>query len=243
VGEAALVSAGPGLPFAVEEHRLEVVRVDLFEGSPHLLVLGDAGCGKSSLLRLIANGLAARHPPDEVALLVVDLRRGLLDLTALPNLIGYACSTTTVAQAVDHLRRQLEERAADKLDLPALPPTGAWAADRAGPPVPAELVGGLAPAGLAVPDDLGSLIVAPPVGPGGSGTGGARPGRGMSCWSTTTTSCRPRAGVRFCRCWTSSGWGASWGSIWCWPGGLPGLLGRRSSRSSSGFGSLGGRGW
>jgi S-DNA-T family DNA segregation ATPase FtsK/SpoIIIE len=176
VGEAALYSAGPGMPFAVEEHRLEVVRLDLFEGSPHLLVLGDAGCGKSSLLRLIANGLAARHPPDEVALLIVDLRRGLLDLTALPNLIGYACSTTTVAQAVDHLRRQLDERAAAELDLLALPPTGAWAADRAGPSAPAELVGGLAPAGLAVPDDLGSLVVAPPVGPGGSGRDGGAAG-------------------------------------------------------------------
>src|SRR5206468_3209390 len=53
-GHAAGSGAPAGLPFAVEEHRLEVVRLDLFEGSPHLLVLGDAGCGKSSLLRLIA---------------------------------------------------------------------------------------------------------------------------------------------------------------------------------------------
>ena len=114
VGEAALGSAGrpagppmsgvpAGLPFGVEEHRLDTVRLDLFGGAPHLLVLGDAGCGKSSLLRLIARRLAARHPPEEVALLVVDLRRGLLDLTALPNLAGYACTPATVAQAVDHL--------------------------------------------------------------------------------------------------------------------------------------------
>jgi DNA segregation ATPase FtsK/SpoIIIE, S-DNA-T family len=126
VGETALAATGAGgcasgpgppagLPFAVEEHRLEAVRLDLLEGSPHLLVVGDAGCGKSSLLRLLANGLAARHPPDEVALLVVDLRRGLLDLTGLPNLIGHACSTTTVAQAVDHLRRELEDRTAADL--------------------------------------------------------------------------------------------------------------------------------
>jgi S-DNA-T family DNA segregation ATPase FtsK/SpoIIIE len=137
-----------GLPFAVEEHRLEVVRLDLFEGSPHLLVLGDAGCGKSSLLRLVANGLAARHPPDEVALLVVDPRRGLLDLTALPNLVGYACSTTTVAQAVEHLRRELEHRSAAGLDLLPTRPS-------------------LAPAGLVVPDDLAGLVTAPAVGSGG----------------------------------------------------------------------------
>jgi S-DNA-T family DNA segregation ATPase FtsK/SpoIIIE len=147
-GPPAAGAAG-GLPFAVEEHRLEVVRLDLFEGSPHLLVLGDAGCGKSSLLRLVASGLAARHPPGEVALLVVDPRRGLLDLTGLPNLVGYACSTTTVAQAVDHVRRELEDRSAAELD-----------------PVPTRP--SLAPAGLVVPDDLAGLVTAPPVGSGGS---------------------------------------------------------------------------
>jgi DNA segregation ATPase FtsK/SpoIIIE, S-DNA-T family len=175
VGESTLSEAVPGppaagsgppggLPFAVEEHRLEVVPLDLFGGSPHLLVLGDAGCGKSSLLRLIANGLAARHPPDEVALLVVDLRRGLLDLAGLPNLVGCACSTTAVAQAVDHLRRQLEQRGAAGLDLLPGPPVAAWP-DRTGPSTPAGPGGGLAPAGLAVPDDPGSLVTARPVGP------------------------------------------------------------------------------
>src|SRR4029450_12956904 len=61
-GPPAAGAAG-GLPFAVEEHRLEVVRLDLFEESPHLLVLGDAGCGKSSLLPVVASGLAAPPPP------------------------------------------------------------------------------------------------------------------------------------------------------------------------------------
>ncbi|HEX5881587.1 MAG TPA: type VII secretion protein EccCa, partial [Actinomycetota bacterium] len=119
VGEAALLGAdrgppvrgGPaGLPFALEEHRLDVVRLDLFGGSPHLLVLGDAGSGKSSLLRLLARQLDAHHPPGEVALLVVDMRRRLLDLTALANLAGYACTPTAVAQAVDRLHRELTAR-------------------------------------------------------------------------------------------------------------------------------------
>jgi DNA segregation ATPase FtsK/SpoIIIE, S-DNA-T family len=106
-----------GLPFAVEEHRLELVRLDLFGGSPHLLVLGDAECGKTSLLRLIARQVAARHPPEQVALLVVDLRRGLLDLTALPNLVGYACTPAAVAQAVELLHRELTGRTPAGLDL------------------------------------------------------------------------------------------------------------------------------
>ena len=180
VGESTLATAGPegsavglevsavergapataprapaGLPFAVEEHRLEVVRLDLFEASPHLLVLGDAGCGKSSLLRLVANGLAARHPPDEVALVIVDPRRGLLDLTALPNLAGYAHSTTTVTQAVDQLRREFEERSAgfELLPVPSMPalaPAGAEPLVPGGPNASLALV--------QAPNQLGPLM-------------------------------------------------------------------------------------
>jgi DNA segregation ATPase FtsK/SpoIIIE, S-DNA-T family len=127
VGEADLPAERVGgLPFAVEEHRLDTVWLDLFEGSPHLLVLGDAGCGKSSLLRLIARGLAARHPPDEVALLVVDPRRGLLDLATLPNLAAYACTPTSTAKAVDDLHRELTERTPSDPDLVSAhaPPAG-----------------------------------------------------------------------------------------------------------------------
>jgi DNA segregation ATPase FtsK/SpoIIIE, S-DNA-T family len=116
-----------GLPLGIEEHRLDTVRLDLFEGAPHLLVLGDGGCGKSSLLRLIAKGLAVRYPPEEVAVLVIDLRRGLLDLTSLPNLAGHASTPATVAQAVDHLHRDLIERTPADLGLGAslAPPVAA----------------------------------------------------------------------------------------------------------------------
>jgi DNA segregation ATPase FtsK/SpoIIIE, S-DNA-T family len=164
LGEAALPAADPdppagapaigrdgptGLPFALEEHRLELVRLDLFGESPHLLVLGDAACGKSSLLRLIARGLAARHPPDEVALLVVDLRRGLRDLTALPNLVAYACTAAAIAQVVEQLRRQLEERGAGGVAVPRDP--AAWAPDLVGSPALAAPGGGLAPLGASDP--------------------------------------------------------------------------------------------
>jgi len=139
IGEAALRTADSAadgapteLPFAVEEHRLELVRLDLFEGSPHLLVLGDAECGKTSLLRLVARQLAARYPPEEVALLVIDLRGGLVDLTEVPNLAGYARNPATVAQMVEQLRRELTERTPAGHDLSLGPPTSAR--------VPARLV-------------------------------------------------------------------------------------------------------
>jgi S-DNA-T family DNA segregation ATPase FtsK/SpoIIIE len=142
-----------GLPFAVEEHRLEVVGLDLFEGSPHLLVFGDAGCGKSSLLRLIAKGTAARSPADAVGIVVVDPRRGLADLSALPGVVGYACTTTAVAEAVDWLRQRLEDRARSSPPMPGRttpgpddpmggggslvpePVTAAWAGTGPGPQI------------------------------------------------------------------------------------------------------------
>jgi S-DNA-T family DNA segregation ATPase FtsK/SpoIIIE len=144
LGQRALPDPGPdqpaGLPFAVEEHQLELVWLDLFKGSPHLLVLGDAECGKTSLLRLIAYGLAARHRPEALAILVIDLRRDLLDLVGLPHLAGYACTTTAVAEAVDRLRMRLADRTmaspsdacAPGLLLPPGPPDGA------GPPIPSR---------------------------------------------------------------------------------------------------------
>ena len=206
VGESALATAAAeagsgrpaGVPFAVEEHRLELVGLDLFGGSPHLLVLGDGGCGKTSLLRLIARQLAARHPPGEVAVLVVDPRRGLLELTGAPNLVGYACSPATVAQAVEQLHRELTERAPTGPDLLPGPLTPDWVPDRL----------------VASRNGSGGGPVAAIHRPGWSRRRSGR-GRAMCCWSTTTTSCRPRPGACCFRCWTCSGWGGSWGSIWC----------------------------
>jgi S-DNA-T family DNA segregation ATPase FtsK/SpoIIIE len=103
------------------------VGLDLFGASPHLLVFGDAGCGKSSLLRLIANGVAATFPAGAVGMVVVDLRRRLADLAALPSLVGYACTTTAVTEAVDWLRQRLEDRMAAASTLAPEPVLAAWA--------------------------------------------------------------------------------------------------------------------
>jgi hypothetical protein len=68
-------------------------------------------------------------------MVVVDLRRGLADLAALPNLIGYACMTAAVAEAVDWLRQRLEDRMAAARDLVPEPATVGWPAGGPGRPI------------------------------------------------------------------------------------------------------------
>jgi S-DNA-T family DNA segregation ATPase FtsK/SpoIIIE len=125
VREASLPPPGPGspaaVPFAVDEDRLEPVWLDLFAGPPHLLVLGDGECGKTGLLRLLARGLAARHRPDRLSLLVIDPRRTLLDLAGLPHLEGYATAGGAAVEAAERLRARLADRLASSSREPVDP--------------------------------------------------------------------------------------------------------------------------
>jgi S-DNA-T family DNA segregation ATPase FtsK/SpoIIIE len=100
----------PGVPFALNERRLAPVRLDLLGRHPHFLVLGDAGSGKTGLLRLLALGLAERHPPDQVQLVLVDYRRGLTEVAGGPHLAGYACNAGMAAYVVGWLGALLAER-------------------------------------------------------------------------------------------------------------------------------------
>ncbi|HEY6709194.1 MAG TPA: FtsK/SpoIIIE domain-containing protein [Actinomycetota bacterium] len=43
---------------------------------PHGLVVGATGSGKSELLRTVVAGLAATHPPDQLAFVLVDFKGG-----------------------------------------------------------------------------------------------------------------------------------------------------------------------
>jgi S-DNA-T family DNA segregation ATPase FtsK/SpoIIIE len=113
-----------GIPFALHDHRLEVVRLDV-AAAPHFVALGDAECGKTATLRCLARGLMACHGPTELRLVVVDYRRTLLDLAGAPHCDTYASAPSLAAEAAEHLRTVLDRRLPGSAGPPAEAP-GSW---------------------------------------------------------------------------------------------------------------------
>ncbi|MBF6076352.1 type VII secretion protein EccCa [Nocardia beijingensis] len=66
-----------------------------FEEQPHLLVFADVGCGKTTLLRNIAQGIVENSTPNEARIILVDYRRTMLGAIEGPHLAGYSTSAQT----------------------------------------------------------------------------------------------------------------------------------------------------
>ena len=97
------------VPLGVDESDLTVVYADL-EGDPLMLVLGDSGCGKTSLMRSLARGVVAGNSPEHAKIIMVDYRRTMLGEIGDDHLAGYAPTETALIPMVEHLVRVLEER-------------------------------------------------------------------------------------------------------------------------------------
>ncbi|RCG32639.1 type VII secretion protein EccCa [Sphaerisporangium album] len=100
---------GARVPIGIDEATLSPVAAD-FETDPHLTVIGDTESGKSNLLRLVAEGIVARHAPAQARLIVIDYRRSLLDAAYTEHRIGYAASSTAAAEMVMEAREALTKR-------------------------------------------------------------------------------------------------------------------------------------
>ncbi len=111
VERADLTAAPTGLPvLGIDERGLAAVAID-FVRQPHLLILGDNECGKTAVLRTLCRELVRSHPTGQAQLLVVDYRRGLLDVVPPGHLAGYAMSrpalTTLLPDLIDQLAGRL----------------------------------------------------------------------------------------------------------------------------------------
>ena len=101
--------ARPGIPVGVDEVALAPVLLD-FAAEPHLIVLGDAECGKTNVLRTIGRSIAERYTPAEARLVVADYRRGLLGAFGEEHLLDYAPSAQAFGKGLGSIKAAMEKR-------------------------------------------------------------------------------------------------------------------------------------
>ena len=101
--------SGRLIPIGIAEADLQPVVLD-FATDPHFLAFADVESGKTALLRTIAQGIVARYSAAEVAVIVVDYRRGLLDVVTGDHLLGYAGSEPVLAGLIAEVAQAMQAR-------------------------------------------------------------------------------------------------------------------------------------
>ncbi|HEX6970460.1 MAG TPA: type VII secretion protein EccCa [Micromonosporaceae bacterium] len=100
---------GLRLPVGIAEADLSPVNVD-FAADPHLLVFGDAECGKTSFLRALARSITTRFAPVEARLIIIDYRRGLLGAVDTEHQIGYCTTAVSAGELLDSVAGYMQRR-------------------------------------------------------------------------------------------------------------------------------------
>src|SRR4029450_10493620 len=96
-------------PLGTREPDLPPARAD-FAAKPHLLLFGDAECGKSSFLRTLAATIVRRFEPEEARIIVGDYRRSLLATIETPPLIGYGTSAAQTQELIESVAGYMQRR-------------------------------------------------------------------------------------------------------------------------------------
>jgi len=107
-----LASTTPGirkLMLGVDEANLQPFGIDP-DVEPHLYLYGDAGSGKSSVLRAIAREIMRVYTPDEAKIQIVDYRRALLDEVPTEYLGSYSTEFEKASAVMTELARFFKER-------------------------------------------------------------------------------------------------------------------------------------
>lgn len=93
----------------LEERRLQPATVD-FGQQPHLLILGDNGCGKTATLRTLCREIVRTQTAAQARLFLVDFRRTLLDVVTSEHLGGYLISPAALGAVLPGLTGLLNAR-------------------------------------------------------------------------------------------------------------------------------------
>jgi S-DNA-T family DNA segregation ATPase FtsK/SpoIIIE len=80
------------LPIGLSEAELAPAHIDFAE-QPHFMVFGDSECGKTTVLRGIAESIMAANTPRNAKIIVGDYRRTMLGVVETDHLAAYAPST------------------------------------------------------------------------------------------------------------------------------------------------------
>ena len=100
---------GSAFPLGIEEHGFAPECLDLLAPGAHLLVYGDSGSGRSTLLARLVEWLS-NAPGAHARLHVVDPRRSLIRFAGLPAVASYAYERTGLARLVSGLGSELVRR-------------------------------------------------------------------------------------------------------------------------------------
>ena len=99
---------------AVPLGRAPEATLDLLQDGPHALVAGTTGSGKSELLQAWVLALASRHPPRDLAFLLVDYKGGATFTQAgrIPHCVGLLTDLDPAGsrRAISALRHELRRR-------------------------------------------------------------------------------------------------------------------------------------
>jgi DNA segregation ATPase FtsK/SpoIIIE, S-DNA-T family len=102
-------TSGLALPLGPAEADLGPVSAD-FAADPHLLVFGDPGSGKSSLLRSLASSIARQCTPEQARIILIDHRRSLLGAVQSEHLIGYGATAAETRELMDSVVGYMQRR-------------------------------------------------------------------------------------------------------------------------------------
>jgi DNA segregation ATPase FtsK/SpoIIIE, S-DNA-T family len=99
------------IPVGINESELAPVYVNFAE-SPHFLIFGDTECGKTTLLRNIAEGIMAANTPQQAMIVTVDFRRTMLGVVGPDYSAAYATNGDNAADIAKGILAHLKRRVA-----------------------------------------------------------------------------------------------------------------------------------
>ncbi len=97
------------IPFGVRESDLGAATID-FGVSPHFVVLGSSGSGKSTVLAALLDVIRTQFTPDQARVLLIDYRRTHLDAIPDEQLVGYLTSERDLTEGLPAFATKMRGR-------------------------------------------------------------------------------------------------------------------------------------